>query len=156
MSRASFLFWTSAVRWCRASCKTLGATTKKGSQRKGKTTHIIFTSQSSIPQLLEGFVNMLLQNLLHSFSQLHFFFQLLIYRVNDELVPSPSIPQCQAFVTDLQGNGGHSQSLLSLLLRLIITYIQVTQYGSYLHISVVLSYNTLKNIKHQKNKTLWA
>lgn len=33
MSRASFLFWKSAVRWWRASCKTLGVKTKTGGQR---------------------------------------------------------------------------------------------------------------------------
>lgn len=123
MSRASILFWRSAVRWCRASCKTLGEKTKKGGQRKSRNRkwqlcdfHI--TPQCFLPQLLKGLVYMLLQNLLHSFNQPHFFFQLLVYGVDDKLVPSPSVPQCQAFTTDLQGNGSRSQGLLGLLLRL--------------------------------------
>lgn len=71
-----------------------------------------------LPQLLEGLVYVLLQNLLHSFNQLHFFPQLLVDGVSDELVPSPSVTQRQAFTADLQGNGSRSERLLGLLLRL--------------------------------------
>ncbi len=126
MSRASILFWRSAVSWCRASCKTLGTRTNKRQvvreeAKAENSPSVIFfciTPQHPLPQLLEGLVCMLLQNLLHSFNQRHFFFQLLVYGVSDKLVPSPSVPQCQAFTTDLQGNVSRSQGLLGLLFRL--------------------------------------
>lgn len=84
----------------------------------------------SSPQLLKGLVYMLLQNPLHSLDELHFFVQLLLHGISDELVPSPSVPQRQAFLTDLQGNGGGSQHLFGLLLRL-------TQNIARLHIYIV-------------------
>lgn len=121
MSSASILFWRSAVSWCRASCKTLGARTNKVVREKAQkrvpqrfSPHIMV----HLPQLLEGLVYVLLQNLLHSFNQLHFFPQLLVDGVSDELVPSPSVTQRQAFTADLQGNGSRSERLLGLLLRL--------------------------------------
>lgn len=101
MSRASILFWRSAVSWCRASCRTLGARRKKESREKKGKQYFNISSSCPLPQLLKGFVNVLLQDLLHFFNQLHFPFQLLVYGVNDELVPSPSIPQGQAFTADL-------------------------------------------------------
>lgn len=79
---------------------------------------LLLTVLCSLPQLLEGLVYVLLQNLLHALNQRHLFIQLLVGGVHDELVPSPAVPQCQAFSADPQGNGGRSQGLLRLLLRL--------------------------------------
>lgn len=68
--------------------------------------------------MLEGLVYELLQSLLHSFDQSHLCLQLLIGRVQDELVASTSLSQSQAFVTDLQRNDRRVQCLLHLLLTL--------------------------------------
>lgn len=123
MSRASILFWRSAVSWCRASCKTLGTRTKEDALRKRQIKkwsicNLCITPQCLLPQLFEGFVYVLLQNLLHSFNQLHFFLHLLLHRVSNQLIPTPSLPQCQTLGTDLQRNDSCSQCLLCLLFRL--------------------------------------
>ena len=79
---------------------------------------LLLTALCFLPQLLEGLFYVLLQNLLHPLNQRHLFLQLLVGGVHDQLVPSPAVPQCQAFSADLQGDGGRSQGLLRLLFSL--------------------------------------
>lgn len=140
MSRASILFWMSAVRRCRASCKTLQAHAKQkvwGNKKRWLCTFYVSLRCSS-PQLLKGLVYMLLQNPLHSLDELHFFVQLLLHGISDKLVPSPTVPQRQAFPTDLQGNSGGSQRLFSLLLRLAQNTARLHMYfGSLTHTFVL-------------------
>lgn len=121
ISRASVLFWMSAVRRWRASCKTLEEQTVQRSQERCQRVQDFRAApHCPSPQVLEGLVHVLLQNLLHSLDELHLLPQLLLHRVGDKLVSSPSISQRQAFLTDLQGNGGVSQRLLGVLLGLTI------------------------------------
>lgn len=70
------------------------------------------------PRLLEAAVDVLLQDALSSFSQLHLLPELLIHRVHHQLCVAPPVPQRQAFSADLQGSGGGGQGLLRLLLSL--------------------------------------
>lgn len=56
---------------------------------------------SLLPKLFKGLVDVLLQNLLHSLDQLHFFLQLLVHRVDDQLQTLSSLPQRQTLFADL-------------------------------------------------------
>lgn len=72
----------------------------------------------SSPGLLEAAVDVLLQDVLSSLSQLHLLPQLLIHRVHHQLRLAPPVPQRQALSADLQGSGGGGQGLLRLLFSL--------------------------------------
>lgn len=74
--------------------------------------------QLDSPQLLKGPVDALLQTLLHGFNKLRLLPQLLLHRVEDQLVAPPALPQRQALLGDLQRDGGGGQRQLALLLGL--------------------------------------
>lgn len=148
ISRASILSWMSAASRCRASCRSLGATTggcRRDRQEEGKVQGVFFPS----PRLLEAAVDVLLQDAPSSFSQLHLLPQLLIHRVRHQLFVAPPVPQRQALSAHLQGSGGGGQGLLRLLLSLSRNVVApaFSSASSSLHdcLKLVLSLNDLFN-----------